>query len=153
MAAEDEIRPVVLLGRRESDHVSIRVLGRMHPGADDFWDGNWLVSPIEVVAGGFRGRVGAGLRSEELREFRKGLERIYSSLKGEAVLESMEKWVTLRVAVLSSGALEITGSAIDRPGGGNGLSFSIQELNQSDLPAVIDALEEVQVFFPVIGTP
>jgi hypothetical protein len=35
----------LVVGRAEGDYLKIEVRGRMHPGSDDFWDGNWLVSP------------------------------------------------------------------------------------------------------------
>jgi hypothetical protein len=150
---DDLSKPVVLIGREQTDHVSIRVLGRMHPGADDYWDGNWLVAPVEVVAGGFSGTVGSGLRAEELAAFRCQLEDVYRSLKGSAKLVSMEDWLEIVVEIDSVGHLEIRGRACDRPGIGNVLSFGIAGLDQSDLPAMISALEDVDFSFPVIGSP
>lgn len=41
----------VLIGGAESDHVRIRVVGREIPSATDYWDGNWLVTPIELRVG------------------------------------------------------------------------------------------------------
>ncbi len=38
----------VVIGRSDSDCVAIKVLGRMHPGADDYWDGNWLAMPLTL---------------------------------------------------------------------------------------------------------
>lgn len=142
-----------MLGRPESDHLSIRVLGRMHAGADDFWDGNWLVTPVEFVLGGFNGEVVAALRAEELHSFKDALEAVYASLEGEAVLESMETWLTVRVAIDRLGGLLIAGRIRDRLGSGNELTFKIDGLDQSDLPAVVEALDEVQSLFPVLGTP
>jgi hypothetical protein len=129
------------------------VLGRMHAGADDFWDGNWLVTPIELNVGGFVGKVGAALRAEELRRFREELEQVYSSLDGEAVLKSMETWITLRLIVERSGRVRITGRIVDRPSTGNELSFKIEDLDQSHLPTIIEALKEVELYFPVLGSP
>jgi hypothetical protein len=149
--SEIELRPEVVVGRPEGDHLSIRVLGRLHSSADDFWDGNWLVTPIEVVAGGFRGECGASLRAEELRGFREALERVHASLDGEAVLQSMETWLTLRLAVDRSGRVVVTGRVVDRLGSSNELSFRIEGLDQSDLPAMLEALQEIETFFPVVG--
>jgi hypothetical protein len=148
-----ELRPQVVIGRLENDHLLIRVLGRLHAGADDFWDGNWLVTPIEVVVGGFRGEPGASLRAEELLGFRQALECVYASLEGEAVFESMESWLTLRIAIDRSGRVAVTGKVIDQIGGANELNFRIDGLDQSDLPAMIEELQEIETFFPVIGTP
>jgi hypothetical protein len=110
----DQLRPEIAVGDPAGDHLSIRVLGRVHPGADDFWDGNWLATPIEVTVGGFQGTVGASLRAEELQAFRDALKGLHSELKGEAVLESMEKWLTLRIAATSRGRLEVQGTLLDR---------------------------------------
>lgn len=148
-----ELRPEVVLGRAEGDRLSIRVLGRLHADADDFWDGNWLVTPVDVIVGGFRGASGAVLRAEELRGFREALAEMHRTVKGEAVLESMEMWLTLRVAVNRSGGVVVTGRLVDQLGSGNELAFKIDGLDQSDLPPVIEALEEVETFFPVRGTP
>jgi len=149
----DELRPHVTVGDPSGDHISIRVLGRLHPGADDFWDGNWLATPIEAVVGKFQGKVGASLRADELRSFRDALRILYATLTGEAVLKSMEEWLTLRIAAASRGRLEVTGTLLDRPGDGNQLIFKIDDLDQSYLPRIIDSLDEVETFFPVLGSP
>jgi hypothetical protein len=124
----------------------------MHPRADDYWDGNWLISPIEVAVGGFRGRVGAGLRVEELIHFRKGLAELYVSLDGEAVLESLETWITLRVSARPTGQLTVTGTVTDEPGIGNELTFEIADLDQTDIPAIVQSLSEIEAAFPLVGS-
>ncbi len=123
----DEHYPQILIGDRKGDHISITVLGRMHVGASDYWEGNWLVTPVEVVAGDFRGNVGASLRAEELRAFRETLAELNSTLRGNAVL--------------------------DRPGVGNLLAFNIDGLDVTYLPAVIKSIEEIERAYPVFGTP
>ncbi|MBI3688885.1 MAG: hypothetical protein HY241_16380 [Actinobacteria bacterium] len=149
---EDELRPMVLIGHPSGDRVMIRVLGRLRGGVDDYWDGNWLVSPVEIVAGGFTANVGASLRAEEFHAFREAVQRLNAELRGEAVLESMEGWLSLVVRVVSSGRLTVMGKAIDRLGGGNQLLFRIDDLDQSYLLGIIEALDEVEAFFPVVGT-
>lgn len=153
MPLDESGNPEVVIGEPGGDRVAIRLMGRMHPGADDFWDGNWLISPVEVTAGDFHGTVAAGLRSEELRQLREGLERLHADMAGEAALESMEGWLSLSVAVRSRGRLEIRGRAVDRPGDGNQLAFAIADLDLSHLPPVIEALAGAEAAFPVVGTP
>src|SRR5437764_11421741 len=116
----------IVVGPSGADHLSIRVLSRMYPPARDFSDGNWLAARIEVRCGGFRGDVTAALRAEELRSFREEVEQLYAALAGEAVLASMEGWLTLRIAVTRLGALSISGTLLDAPGVGNELSFRIE---------------------------
>lgn len=149
----EEIRPRVLVGREMGDHLAIRVLGRMHPGADDFWDGNWLVTPLDLVVGDFHGTVSAALRVEELEALHEQLVRVHESLSGNAELVSMEGWLHLSIAVAPSGALEVSGRARDRLGRGNELAFHVDGLDQSDLPEVIEALDEIRVFYPIVGRP
>ena len=153
MTEEDLGHPQVVVGTLNGDHIAIRVVGRMHAGADDYWDGNWLVTPIDVVVGGFRGTVFAGLRAEELRSFYEALSQVYESLQGEASLSSIEGWLTLQLGVDLAGHVKASGQVVDQPGIGNELSFKIEGLDQSDVPAIIAALDEVMTFFPVIGTP
>lgn len=143
----------VLIGSAESGHVLITVLGHEHPHAEDYWDGNWLVTPIEIRAGQFSGSLPADLRSDEMRFFRKGLEALYGRLKGEAVLASLDGWITLTISCVTGGRLTIEGVVNDRPGGGNELAFHLDGLDQSYLPSIIESLLEVENAFPVRSRP
>jgi hypothetical protein len=125
----------------------------MHPHADDHWDGNWLVTPVEVVAGAFRGFVSAALRADELQSFRDAIKRLDDSLQGEAVLSSMEDWLNLRITVDRAGHLEVSGNVSDRPGVGNQLTFTIDGLDQSYLRHVLEGLDAILAAFPVVGSP
>jgi hypothetical protein len=105
----------------------------MHPGAQDYWDGNWLITPIQLHVGGFIGTLAAGLRVEELARFREELEHVYADLTDMADLTSMEDWLTLRVTCRSTGSLEVTGAACDQPGSGNRLEFAVEGIDQTYL--------------------
>jgi hypothetical protein len=146
----DAPEPVVI--GSDTEGLTIRIVSRMHPGADDYWDGNWLVSPVEVRVGGFTGRVAAGLRAEELARLREGLEALYASLEGEARLESLEDWVTLTCRGDGKGHVDVRGTVVDRPGVGNTLEFRLA-LDQTQLPPIIDQLRAVEHTFPVLGQP
>ena len=139
----------VLIGNRDTEHVLITVVRRERPAAEDFWDGNWLVTPIQLCAGRFSGEISADLRTDELRQFREALETLYGQRAGEAVLESMEEWIRLTVAWDSLGALRVEGVASDRPGVGSELRFRLAGLDQSYLPAIIESLREVEHAYPV----
>ena len=142
-----------MVGSRGGDAVEIRVSGREFPDATDYWDANWLVAPVDVVVGGFRASIRAQLRAEELARFRSGLERLYETLEGEALLESIEEWITLRVVCLPTGQLDVEGDVTDSPGIGNRLTFAIDGLDQTYLPPAIAALREIESRYPVIGAP
>ena len=141
----------IRIGEVDDDHITILVMGRMHPKADDYWDGNWLISPIEVAIGGFRGEIPAGLRIDELVRFRETLESVQSSLQGEAVLESMEGWIQLRITVDRRGSLQVIGKVLDQPGSANALVFAIDDLDQTHLLELISALAAAEAKFPIRG--
>ncbi|WP_406628851.1 hypothetical protein [Amycolatopsis sp. WGS_07] len=142
----------VRLGSARGDRVAIAVRGRMHPGADDFWDGNWLVSPIEIVSGGFSARLGAGLRANELREFRAELAACGES-GGSARLTSLEDWLDLTVTVGADGRVEAEGVAVADHSSGNRLLFRIEGIAYSQLAEAVAALDAVDAEFPVLGRP
>ncbi|WP_409466038.1 hypothetical protein [Amycolatopsis sp. GA6-003] len=129
----------------------IAVHGRMHPGADDFWDGNWLVSPIEIVAGGFTARLDAGLRANELREFRQELAACPES-GGSARLTSLEDWLDLTVTV-EDGQAEAEGVAVADHSSGNQLTFRIEGIEYAQVAKVVAGLAAIEEAYPVLGRP
>ena len=85
-----------------------------------------------------------------LARFRNELERLYQTLSGEAVLESHEPNVKIRVATSDGEGhltmrLEITSDHIAQ-----GHWFAL-EIDQSYLPAAVAQLESVLAQFPVRG--
>jgi hypothetical protein len=143
----------VVIGHAEGDRVVLAVVGRMHPEAQDYWDGNWLITPIRLHVGGFSGTLAAGLRGEELARFREELEGVYANVAGMATLTSIEDWLTLRVNCRRTGSLEVTGEACDQPGTGNRLEFAVEGMDQTYLPPLIEALRQCEQHYPVLGRP
>ncbi|MFU8871910.1 hypothetical protein [Micromonospora sp. SL4-19] len=143
----------LVIGRPSDDHLTVRVMGRMHPGSSDYWDGNWLISPISAHVGGFSAQLAAGLRVDELQTFRHGLELINQQLRGEAVLTSIEQWISLTVACRPNGSLSVTGELDDNPGIGNRLTFAVTGLDQSDIPAMLTARSAIENAYPLLGQP
>lgn len=129
--------------------VIINVRGREVPGAMDWADGNWLVSPIRIDVGRFQADLPATLRVDELARFRAGLQEMWQTVSGEAVLVSMEKWLQLTVRCSPTGALQVIGLATDLPGLGNKLQFEIKGMDQSFLPDLIGQLSCVEQAYPL----
>ncbi|NIH83798.1 WapI family immunity protein [Amycolatopsis granulosa] len=143
--------PSVTIGSSAGGSLTISVVGRMHPEAIDFDDGNWLLSPVEVVVGHFSACIPASLRADELRAFRTGLSEVYENFGGIARLQSMEGWLSLAATVHSSGRVEIDGEVIDSIGSRNKLIFRLDGIDQSYLPGIIDSLLSIENEFPVRG--
>jgi hypothetical protein len=145
--------PFVLVGHADGEHLRITVRGRLHPRATDFWDGSWLDTPIEIRAGAFRATLPAALRTTELALFAQQLQALHETLRGEAVLETMEDWITLRLSGDGRGHVSARGTLQDQPGMGNTLAFSLPRLDQTDLPPLLRALREIERAFPTLRDP
>lgn len=143
------IRPEITIGVSGGDQLKIRLLGRLHPGATDRWDGNWLSTFIDYAVGQFSGSIAASLRSDELLGFRDSLQAMSDSLSGTAVFESMEDWLNLHLTIDAAGRLSLTGVLSDGPGVGNTLQFEIGGLDQSYLREIVEELDEALAKYPV----
>lgn len=141
------------MGSTDAEHLSIAVLERERAGADDYWDGNWVITTISVPVGGFNGSVRASLRTDEIHRFNEGLKFLDQNLFGSAVLESMEHWITLTVKAESRGRIQVSGELRDRARVGNVLMFELPEVDQTYLAGWISSLDDIEQAYPVIGRP
>lgn len=144
--------PFVIFGAETGDHLRIDVTGRAHPEATDFWDGNWLNTPISVHAGAFRGRIVARLRTTDLADFRRRLELVNEALVGEAVLKTIEGWIELRVIGDGRGHMDTRAKLTDEPGLRNELHFAIDGLDQTHVVEVLKQLWSIEARYPTVGT-
>lgn len=141
------------IGSARSEYLRLQPLRRSHPERTDFWDGNWLVVTLDVRVGAFRATFPATFRTTDFGEFRRQLAALHHTLVGEAVLETLEEWVSLRIVGDGRGHLEVRGSVTDEPGLGNRLTFVLPELDQTQLPAMLDELDAMERAFPTVGAP
>ena len=140
------------IGRSDSEYLNVQITGRSHPGSQDYWDGNWVNADIEIDAGSFRGRYGAYLRAEELKDFRDALARLYSFDSKEAKFETMEGQLIIRVTGNGLGHFVAECEALDQAGICNRLIFSL-EFDQTEIPEMLKGLDVVAREYPVIGKP
>jgi hypothetical protein len=140
------------IGKRDSEYLNVQITGRSHPGSKDYWDGNWVNADIEIDAGSFRGRYGAYLRAEELKEFRDAVARLYSFDSKEAKFETMEEQLSISIAGDSLGHFTAECEAVDQAGIGNRLIFSL-EFDQTEIPEMLKGLDDIVREYPVTGKP
>ena len=141
----------LLIGSPDSDFLRVRPIVRTHPHADDYWDGNWLNTDIELAAGAFRARYVACLRVDELVRFRDQLAALYETLDGRADFESMEHWLSISVQGDGKGHFKIDCQARDDAGmDNNTLNFSLFS-DQTQIPRLLDGLNQTIERFPLIG--
>jgi len=141
---------VIRVGGEEAESLTLTAHGRAHPDAADYWDGNWLSCTAETRAGAFRGSLDGLLRNEDLARLLAGMEQLHQRLVGEAMLDTLEGWVELRLVGDGRGHVEGSGHLCDAPVHGNTLAFRLS-LDQSFLPAIMAQLRAAIKRFPVVG--
>jgi hypothetical protein len=142
----------VVIRSEGGDFLTITLPGRSHPGATDYWDGNWVSAAVEVETGGFRGSVGGDLRAEELAQFHDQLVRLQQLLRGTAEFKTMEGWLSIRVTGDGKGHLEFRCTIRDQPGIGNTLICTLAS-DQTFTRSTVRELGAAVQAFPVIGKP
>ena len=135
----------VLIGTEAADHVAISVRSAVDPSSD-----GWLICDVSIAAGAWRGSYETWFCTWDFPKFRQQLEALHSTLDGTARFDTLEHQLELEFTVDARGHIEISGSASDRAGDGNDLTFSL-ELDQSYLPAIINQLRAIEAAFPHNG--
>ena len=144
--------PKILIGNESTNWVAVRVLARSHPGLQDYWDGNWVRSEVTLRAGAFSGRYVADLRTDEFARFRDELNVVFQPLIGRATFSSLEGWLGIELVGDGKGHFSGSCQAMDTPGTGNCLSFSLA-IDQTEIPSILNNLDSILSQFPVIGSP
>lgn len=140
----------VVFGEPGTDGIELVVLGRTHPGSTDFWDGNWVRTAVAAKLGGFTADFVVDLRTDEFRSLRVELKHLYTTLEGVATFETLEGCVTLTFRGDGMGHVALEADLMDEPGVGNHLRSTLS-LDQTYLPAIMDALDELDARWPVLG--
>lgn len=144
----------VVVGRPDGEHVELEVVRRERPQASDFWDGNWLSCQVSLRVGSFSARYLAALRAEEFERWLKAAQALSRTLQGEATFHTLEGQLLLSISSVGSlGGLRVTGEARDQAGTGNRLRFALGDFDQTELPGLLGALEDVVRTYPVVGRP
>ncbi len=130
------------------EYIEIDVLRYEREPVGEYHDDSWLNAKISVGVGGFRGKMDVSLMSYELKGFLESLQALYKNLKGEAVLETMEDQIELKLKGDGKGHIELIGRILDQAGIGNCLNFSLR-FDQTELFNSICRLEDVVNKFPI----
>lgn len=138
-----------VLGKKSSDYLLIETLNYADPNSNDYWDGNWLNTYIELKVGGFNGNYKAQIRNDEFQNFRNGLEYPYNKLDGRTNFECIEHYISIQVEGDGLGHFQAKCTANDNPGiYENTLEFSI-EFDQTEIPGLINMLDDILKQFPI----
>lgn len=143
VATNDET--VVSLGDEGGAHVALQFERIARVGRDQ--DG-WvppLAATASVSVGSFAATCSVSVREEELIGFRRQLARVSGSQEPEAVLQSSDERLCVRVRVHPQGGVVVQGHASDDLREGCTLAFAVRGLDQRCLPRLLRKLREVEV--------
>jgi hypothetical protein len=143
---------VIRIGGAKAEYLTLTLHGRSLPHAADYWDGNWLACTAEVSAGAFRGSLDGLLRNEDIDRFLDRVAGLYERLTGEALFDTLEGWLDLRLIGDGRGHIEARGQLCDDPVHGNVLEFRLF-FDQTYLPSLMAELRAAMKAFPVVGSP
>lgn len=136
----------------ERNYLSLNVLYRNYAECDDYWDGNWLTTEINIQIGAWKGKYQAQLRAEEALFLKEEFDKLYEKLNYHFEFKPVEPWIKLNIIGNKFGQIDIQGNARDEIGTGNELIFSLK-IDQTYLQGIISSLKEVNEKYPVRGQP
>lgn len=140
----------IRIGEIEGEQLTLTLSGREVPDATDFWDGNWLRCTAEVASGAFRGRLEGSIRRDEIAEFHREVQVLHERLTGEAVFETMEAWLSIRLIGDGRGHIEARCRICDDIAFGNTL-HSRFSFDQTSLLHLARDLAVALHAYPVVG--
>ena len=143
---------LIEIGNGNPSQVMISALYRTHPQATDYWDGNWISCKIIISAGAFSAKYKADLRGDEINRFLSSLQNAQKDLREVIEFSSMELW--LKFKILGDGLGHFSGECVATDTDGfeqPELSFSIQ-IDQTDLPKIINQTKSLLKEFPIVGS-
>lgn len=134
------------------EDLSLWIIGRQFPHANDYWDGNWLdviacckTDSAVVYAGG------SILHLSELERWMEQCKQMDALLSGEAHLDCMEPNLNVKLSMKKRGKcalwIRITPDHLFQK------HEFINEIDQTYLPPLIQSLEAILFAYPLKGTP
>jgi hypothetical protein len=142
----------ILVGNAGGEHVQISLMSRSHPGYDDYWDGNWIASEVELRIGAYRASFRSDFRSEDFVSFHQSVCRLSETLRGSARFDTMEGQLALELIGDGRGHIRVEGISLDVVGVGNRLNFHF-DIDQTYLARIVRSLEKSISMYPVVGSP
>ena len=132
--------------------IEIEVISRSHPTFNDYWDGNWVTSTIQIEIPGYKAHFNADLRTDELRDFVNELKIMDKKLKGKASLINLDGYLELEGELDKKGRVSWTVETCYPSGIGAVLKFDFCS-DQSYLKGLIKEIESILSVYPVLGKP
>ena len=138
--------------RGDGAFVTLDFHHRAYPEAQDYWDGNWVVTRIQAETQGFKADFTDQVHLGDVVRFYEEVMRMHATLAGEATLAMMEEYLTVTGTLDVRGGLDWSAMLAQPFRRDNRLQFTFRA-DQSYLPDLIQQLESVLAAFEVRGRP
>ena len=136
------------LGTSKTQQVLVTIFNYERSVSGEYFDDNWVSVEVSVSVGSFSGRFTAAFLTEDFVRFQTALQSLFDTLTGEAEFKTLEEQLTLKVTAVSRGTIEVKGIALDQPGIGNQLQFTLA-FDQTHLAETLEGLNEITSSFPI----
>jgi len=132
--------------------LQIWIHGRQFPGAEDYWDGNWINVTVHCGANDASVWVnGNVIHLPEIEQLMTGAKTLYKELKGKAELPCMEPELSVVLEAKSLGQIEmVVNITPDNLLQSHRFTF---EIDQSHLPKLIADCDTILKKYPIKGKP
>ena len=101
----------VTIGPGGGDHIAIRILRRMYPQADDYWDGNWIEVEVLVDIRPWRAAYRANLRPRNSQGSGASCRRCTTEPGREPPSSRWNSWLALTIELDPLGHITLMGDA------------------------------------------
>ena len=128
--------------------VQIWVHNRQFPESDDYWDGNWINVTAHCGAKGADVWIsGSIIHLPEIKRWVNACENMHATLSGEANLECMEPWLSIKLVMRELGQISMEVSITpDLAAQEHRFEFDI---DQSYLPELVKECRRVIARHPI----
>ncbi|MDA8585203.1 hypothetical protein N9L47_02930 [Rhodobacteraceae bacterium] len=146
-----------MIGFEIADFLKVRIQGYQYPDNNSYWDGNWLISDIELNLSGVFEPLTAPiviavmrpcLRADELPAFLGEIKALVAKTVCSAELKTLEPYFKLQIAKVDSAFVVNVKFREQGEKGSTEMSYPVEPSEVSDL---ITQLSLVVKSFPVRG--
>ncbi|WP_157766315.1 hypothetical protein [Pedobacter ginsengisoli] len=134
--------------KSNGNYVAIEIKDNTNRISNDYWDGNWLKSLINIHCCGFKANFSTDLRSTDFKSFHEDLIKLCNDQV------KLIEFKTLEEGLYIKGQMEATGNILwdvtAKDMFGNSLTVSLSTDNFS-LNLLINEVKDILTQYPVLG--
>ncbi|WP_298529228.1 hypothetical protein [uncultured Christiangramia sp.] len=135
-----------LLIENDENSISINVIGRAYPSADNNWDKSWLKSELEFKLGSFKGTIKTKVQIDDFFNFEKELEEQYKTLLTNSSFKPREDNISLNFKNQDKGIIKVEFIIMDEVRLGYELTGEFI-IDQSYMPNILDQIRNIVQYY------